>query len=53
MIYSINPGTVGSVTDINYTPTTDLLLEAGDEIVVAYANADTRTYGLRIVTQGI
>lgn len=53
VLYTINPGAVGSVTDISFAPTNDFVCEAGDEIVVAYPNTDTKTYGVRIVTQGI
>jgi hypothetical protein len=40
-----------SATDIVYKPIGDLVLEAGDEIAVAFTNTDGRTYGLRIVGQ--
>ena len=52
ILFSVDPSTA-SETDITYTPTNDLVFEEWDEIVVAYANADARTYGLRIVTQGL
>lgn len=53
IIYSTNPGATGSVTDLSFTPTNDFMLEPGDQIVVAWPNTDTKTYGLRIITQGI
>ena len=40
-----------AATDIVYIPDGDLIFESGDEIDVAFANTDTVTYGLRIVTQ--
>jgi len=52
ILFSVDPSTA-SDTDITYTPTNDLIFEEWDQIEVAYANADTRTYGLRIVTQGL
>lgn len=52
VIYSTNPS-VGSQTDISYVPAWDICLAEWDEIVVAFTNTDTRTYGLRIITQGL
>jgi hypothetical protein len=40
-----------AATDFVYIPDGDTIYEAGDEIVVAYANTDTGTYGLRIVIE--
>lgn len=37
--------------DIVYIPDGDLLMEAGDQIVVEYTNTDGVTYGLRIVIE--
>jgi hypothetical protein len=50
VLYSVDPS-VGSSIDIVYLPEKDILLESGDEIKVAYPNTDTKTYGLRIVTE--
>ena len=47
-----NPS-VGALTDIVYMPDVPLLCQAGDVIDVAYTNTDTRTYGVRIVTENI
>lgn len=44
---------VGAKTDIVFIPDGDLLLEAGDEIDVAFTNTDAVTYGIRIVTEAI
>lgn len=52
VIYSVNPS-LTSATDITYTPTNDLVFENWDEIVVAFPNTETRTYGLRIATQSL
>lgn len=46
----VDPSLV-SATDIVYIPDGDLLVEAGDQVVVAFANTDTNTYGLRIVIE--
>jgi hypothetical protein len=39
------------LTDFVYQPDRPILIENGDAIAVAYANADTKTYGLRIVAR--
>jgi hypothetical protein len=39
------------VTDYLYQPDRDLILEGGSSIDVAYANADTRTYGCQITLE--
>ena len=41
------------LTNYTYTPTNDLIFEAGDQIVVTHANTGTKTYGLRIVCEVI
>ena len=51
-LLSVDPSADG-VTDISWEPDTDLYFESGDEIAVAYANTDTVTYGLRIVTEKV
>jgi len=52
ILYSVDPS-VTSATDITYTPTNDLVFEEWDEIKVEFANTNTNTYGLRIVTQSL
>jgi|TARA_Y100000310_G_scaffold140352_2_gene139788 hypothetical protein len=52
VLFSIDPSAT-SATDIVYIPDKELIFESGDEIDVAFANTDTNTYGLRIVTQVI
>ncbi len=39
-------------TSIFWQPDEDLTLESGDELDLAYTNADGRTYGARIVVRG-
>lgn len=50
VLFSVNPSAT-SATDVVYIPDKELLFESGDEIVVAFANTNLNTYGLRIVTQ--
>ena len=52
VIYRVDPS-VSSATDIVYIPEQELLLESGDEILLGYANTDTVTYGVRIVTEAL
>lgn len=40
---------MNTVADVVYQPTRPLFFEKGDEIDVAYANTNTRTYGLEII----
>lgn len=47
LLYSMNPST-DSTTDIFWMPDNDIYLETGDEIDVAFANTDNRTYGVQI-----
>ena len=47
-LYTVDPS-VGAVTDLVFQTETPLLCKTGDTIVIAYANADGRTYGLRAV----
>jgi len=49
VLYSVDPS-ASSATDIVFIPDGDIIFETGDELDVAYANTDTNTYGLRIVT---
>lgn len=41
-----------SATEILYYPDGDVILESGDAIVVAYANADARTWTVTVITEG-
>jgi len=52
LLCKVNPS-VGALKDIVYLPDVPLLCQAGDVIDVAYANADARTYGVRIVTEDV
>ena len=52
VLFSVDPSATSS-TDLVYIPDGDLIFESGDEIDVAFANTDTVTYGLRIVTKVI
>ena len=47
-LYTVDPS-VGATTDLVFQTETPLLCKNGDTIVIAYANADGRTYGLRAV----
>lgn len=47
LLYTIDPST-GSTTDILYQPTYPLIFQGGDSIDVAFANTDTRTYGIEV-----
>lgn len=42
---------VGSVTDIVFTPDGEWVFEAGDELDLAFSNTDARTYGAQIVVR--
>ena len=48
----VNPS-VGALTDIVYMPDQPLLCTAGDVIDVAFANTDTKTYGVEICTESV
>ena len=39
---------LAALTDYAYQPACPYILEAGDKIVVTYANADSRVYGLQV-----
>ena len=43
----------GSKQDILFTPDGDLTFESGDELILAFTNTDTVTYGVRIVVEAI
>lgn len=47
-LLTVDPSTA-ELGDITFVPCNPLLLAAGDEIVVTFANSDGRTYGVRIV----
>jgi hypothetical protein len=50
LLYEVN---LDGATDVCFTPTNDLIFEAGDEIVVTSTNTNSATYGLRIVCEEI
>ncbi len=52
LLYSQDPSSPAS-TDIVWIPDNDLLFEPSDEIDVAYANANSRIYGVRIVCEEV
>jgi len=52
VLYSVDPSN-GGVTDIVLpSELRGFQCQDGDQIKVAYTNTDTKTYGLRIVTEG-
>ena len=51
-LYSVNLST-DDVRDIFWEPTTDLKIEDGDAIDVAFANTNNRTFGAKIVFEYI
>jgi len=51
LLYSQDIGTSGA-TSFSWIPSTPIPRESGDAIVVTMVNSLTRTYGLRIVTDG-
>lgn len=50
LLYSLDLS-VSSVTDLFWQPATDLVLQPGDSLDIAYTNTDTGTYGLQIISQ--
>jgi hypothetical protein len=52
VLCKVNPS-VGALTDIAYLPDAPILCQAGDVIDVAFANTNTKTYGVRIVTEDV
>jgi|TARA_Y100000310_G_scaffold340784_1_gene437739 hypothetical protein len=52
VLYTEDPSAT-SATSLVFIPDGDLVFESGDELDVAYTNTDSRTYGLRIVTQAV
>jgi len=52
VLYRTDPS-ANTATDIVFVPDRDLFFEAGDSLVATYTNTDTRTYWIRIVTQGL
>ena len=52
LLSKVNPA-AGALTDIVYIPDVPLLCQAGDVIDVAFANTNTKTYGVRIVTEDV
>ena len=49
-LYSVDPSAT-SVSSIVWQPDADLLLERGDQVDVAFANTDDRTYGVQITVE--
>jgi hypothetical protein len=50
VLLTLDPSTyLGGVTDIAWKPESRFFFETGDQIVVTYANTNTRTYGARIL----
>lgn len=52
LLYSVNPSTL-STTDIVWLPDQDLILEGGDEVDVAFANTDARTWAAQITFKAV
>ena len=52
LLYSVDPSAT-SIASLLWQPDTELILEAGDAIDVAYTNTDTRTYGVQITTEEV
>jgi hypothetical protein len=48
LLYTVDPSAT-AMTSLVWQPNVPTFLEAGDALDVAYANADLRTYGLRIM----
>ncbi len=40
-------------TDVVFEPASDVIYEAGDKLTLAYANPDNRTFGVRLVVEGV
>jgi len=49
-LYTVDPATEGA-TDVVYFPGGELWLETGDEIALAYANSDGRTFDAQITAR--
>ena len=47
LLYTVDPG-AGGITDLVWQPDEELFFEGGDEVLVAYANTDTRDWALQI-----
>jgi hypothetical protein len=45
VLYRANPGTLG-VTDLNFVPAGELIIEAGESLTITFTNAGGTTYGL-------
>lgn len=52
LLYSVDLS-VGGITNLAWFPDGDFMLAVDDEIDVAYANADGRTYGVQITLEKI
>jgi len=52
LLYSLDLS-VGSTTDLMWSPESDIILGGGDSIDVAYTNTDTGTYGVQITMRTV
>jgi len=52
LLYTIDLA-AAAVTNLVWMPDEELFLEGGDEIDVAYANSDGRTYGVQITAKAV
>jgi hypothetical protein len=52
LLYTINPSLLAT-TNLIWSPSQPLYLEGGDAIDVAFANTDTRTYGVQITAENV
>ena len=52
LLYSLDVS-AGSDTDVMWLPDEEIMLEGGDAIDVAFANSDSRTYGLQITMKAV
>ena len=52
VLYTVDPSAT-SITSLFWQPDEPIYLEGGDAIDVAYANANTKTYGVQITARGV
>jgi len=50
LLYSLDLS-VGSTVDLVWIPDSDIFLEIGDSVDIAYPNTDTGTYGVQLTTK--
>jgi len=50
LLYTVDPA-AAAATSLLWQPDQPLLLEAGDQIDIAYTNTDGRTYGVQITSE--